>query len=954
MNIFDFWLSAVATLLVLGIVGGALVGWFNLFSVLRLRRRTVTLETELRQLRQQFGAATSTSTASGTAEPLTASAATPAPTATEAPAPRPVPPTEASQSAGELKQPSEASRAIGLEQTTEASQVAGLEQTTEAYQATGFEQTTEARQATGADQPFDNGQVSGSGPASGLDRFAEQPTVGWLRHVAAWTRDHWMVWLGGISVGLAGIFLVHYSIEQGYLGPAARIALGLITAALLHGVAEFLYRRVSGSNEALAALAGGASLIAYAAVLAALHLYELWPPALAFLLLAGIALGTLVLALRHGPILAALGLLGAYAVPALLGGDSGQFHIVLVYSLIVALTSLALMRYVYRHWLWWGNLIGAGFWWWVGWETSAPVEAFLGLYLAVLAAGMLLLPQTPDDTDSGTWQRWLPWMPEGTLGGSLLLLLVAQFFALAWHPDWAFAAIIWLPVVLTLVLAAARARWLWPLPWGILAATALGWLAGLWLPHHPVALLLHTAPWYWQSLGLLPVPPSDAQAVLRTLLLFTLIFTAAGLGYLHRDRRNEAAAALGFLAPLIGLALAQALVPAALPHWLLSGLALLVGLTLGGIAAQRLRQGASHEITFWLLTGTHLAYSLAVVMVFDAATLTVALAVQILSLTWLVRRFAVTHLDWLVQLALAVIVLRLSLNPWLLGYAQTGHWTLWTYGGSLLLVFAASRLIPASHHLRSWLSLGAWLLLLLFLHAEIRYWLYAGDVFSAQYGFLEVALNTSLWAGFALLYYQRAQPELPLGQLYRILAATLMVLAVLHYGALITRFNPLWHREGAELLGTTPILNLLWLTYALPALFWWFASRYFEPKLRFAFAVLTGFALWLFVTLQVRHLWKPDMVWSFWSSSTSAGEVYSYSAAWLLMAVAAMLTGSLRGRRAIYRGGLLLLTLVILKIFLVDLHDLTGLLRALSFLGLGLALLGLAFVHQQWGRMGKG
>jgi uncharacterized membrane protein len=78
--------------------------------------------------------------------------------------------------------------------------------------------------------------------------------------------------------------------------------------------------------------------------------------------------------------------------------------------------------------------------------------------------------------------------------------------------------------------------------------------------------------------------------------------------------------------------------------------------------------------------------------------------------------------------------------------------------------------------------------------------------------------------------------------------------------------------------------------------------------------------------------------------------LYTYSVVWLLMAVGTMLLGTLRGHKALYRGGLALLALVILKIFFVDMAGLTGLLRALSFMGLGLSLLGLAFVHQYLGR----
>jgi len=117
------------------------------------------------------------------------------------------------------------------------------------------------------------------------------------------------------------------------------------------------------------------------------------------------------------------------------------------------------------------------------------------------------------------------------------------------------------------------------------------------------------------------------------------------------------------------------------------------------------------------------------------------------------------------------------------------------------------------------------------------------------------------------------------------------------------------------------------------------------------FAVLAGIGLWLFVSLEIRHLWhgRLDL-----ADAVGDGELYSYSAAWLLMAVGTMVLGILRDQSALYRGGLVLLLLVILKIFFIDMAGLTGLLRALSFMGLGLSLLGLAYLHQSLGRGGRG
>ena len=46
--------------------------------------------------------------------------------------------------------------------------------------------------------------------------------------------------------------------------------------------------------------------------------------------------------------------------------------------------------------------------------------------------------------------------------------------------------------------------------------------------------------------------------------------------------------------------------------------------------------------------------------------------------------------------------------------------------------------------------------------------------------------------------------------------------------------------------------------------------------------------------------------------------------------------------------GLGLLALVVLKVFLIDMANLTGLLRAISFIGLGLSLVALSWLFQKF------
>jgi hypothetical protein len=69
------------------------------------------------------------------------------------------------------------------------------------------------------------------------------------------------------------------------------------------------------------------------------------------------------------------------------------------------------------------------------------------------------------------------------------------------------------------------------------------------------------------------------------------------------------------------------------------------------------------------------------------------------------------------------------------------------------------------------------------------------------------------------------------------------------------------------------------------------------------------------------------------------------SGAWLAAAVALLLIGVRMPDKALRLAGLGLLTATILKVFLIDAAELEGVLRILSFLGLGLALIGIGKLY---------
>ena len=74
-------------------------------------------------------------------------------------------------------------------------------------------------------------------------------------------------------------------------------------------------------------------------------------------------------------------------------------------------------------------------------------------------------------------------------------------------------------------------------------------------------------------------------------------------------------------------------------------------------------------------------------------------------------------------------------------------------------------------------------------------------------------------------------------------------------------------------------------------------------------------------------------------------ENYGYSVAFLILSLIWLWRGIAGGARWLRMTGLGLLTLVTLKVFLIDAAALEGLLRVLSFMGLGGALIGIGWVY---------
>jgi uncharacterized membrane protein len=749
-------------------------------------------------------------------------------------------------------------------------------------------------------------------------------------------QQHWMVWLGGLSVALAGLFLVKYGMEQGMLGPQARITLAIITGVALHGAAEWFRRKGQFASNALAALAGAGSITLYGAIVAGVHLYDFFPPLWAFALLAVVSFVTIALAMLQGPMLAIMGILGAFAVPLLVSGSRPSLSEVLVYSLVISATSFYLQRWVARTWLWWGTVVGAAFWFLMSLLNDAPEYTWHGIYLTAFAYLALVLPtanyllRSTEPPAGRMTALGFPVPTQWSLLLTLVLVVLGQGLSFAVDARWSAVFFLWLPLHVLLFLTARHHPSLKLLPW-------LGFVV------QGIALLLSLASLDVWASSRFVLNPELIWPVAGWMAVIAILYNALALWNSMIEDRRGLNSALAWLAPVLQIALAYLVFESLSGQWQWSLGVLLVGVAYLGLAGRWLVLEKMPISSVWLVVAGHFAYSLAAVILLEQATLTLALAFQVPSLVWLNQKFQLARMDLLVKAVLAVVIARLTLNPWLATYPTGTHWSLWTYGGSFAVVALGAWLCVSDHKLKTWLEGAALHLLVLFVATELRFWLYDGDVFQQSYSFLEGAINTNVWAALALVYHLRSASSEWRRPLYRLASYGLWALALVNYAWLVVVENPLWNWMP---LTDRPIWNVLLLAYGLPVVCWYAGYRYFQddtPWFNKSLAWLCAVSGWLFVSLEIRHLWQGGLNWN---DVMSNGELYTYSIVWLLMALSGLIWGVVRDAQTVYRGGVGLILLVIAKIFLIDLEGLEGLLRVLSFMGLGLSLLAVAYLHQ--------
>jgi uncharacterized membrane protein len=340
---------------------------------------------------------------------------------------------------------------------------------------------------------------------------------------------------------------------------------------------------------------------------------------------------------------------------------------------------------------------------------------------------------------------------------------------------------------------------------------------------------------------------------------------------------------------------------------------------------------------------------LAATFALSNAWLTVAIALHLPALGWIEGRLDLKVLRHVALIVAGIVLARLVLNPYLLGYpigpGPIFNWLLYGYGIPALAFIIATKQFGsrADDLLVGVLEAGSVLFTALLLTFELRHAAY-GRIDAPLNDFAKDALSPILWlglAGFSLwLAEQRARPVL----LWSGVALVGLASAQIVFWQLLAD-NPLFSRVS---VGNTMIFDALSLAYLLPAvLFATMVVLRLGPRwLRLAARVFSAGLAFVWLSLEVRHAFQGDVI-TFLGTTTSNGEWYAYSVAWLAFFGIGLVAGLIRRDEWLRRVSLGGIGLVVAKVFLSDMSELEGVLRALSFLGLGATLVGIGYAYRR-------
>jgi uncharacterized membrane protein len=744
-------------------------------------------------------------------------------------------------------------------------------------------------------------------------------------------------WLGGIALALAGIFLVKYSIEQGWLSPSVRVGLGIVFGLVLLGVAQWMRKQSNNLGQALTA---ASVAVLYASLFSATALYDLIPPALAFVTLAALTFAAIALALREGPFVALVAFAGGFLTPLFVSTGEPNLPALFVFLYLLQLGGLTLLNK--RGWWYQAAIANAGGLTWaflsmIGLIFDQGIARTYSIPLFVIATSWTAI-WAMERHGGAVRSKAMLWTTRGTSIACFLavafLLVVTDFTLL----NWVFA--------LTLVFSHLVIARLWTAE-DVPAYVGTAILIGAY------AVWPGTA-WDY-ALGAVAVRSGEIISV-GTIFGGALLF--GGWYFSHGARYPTRWAALSTLGS--GFVFGAAYWLLRDQQFLLSWPVLAVGLAAIHMGlAQRLdhlRRADRHYVGAFALHCLAVSgfIAIAIPMQLENAWVPVAWSFELPIIVWVANRLDVAWLRRAIWVGAGLILGGIWLSDLPAGDTLIFNWLLYGLGVPMLSFIATAYLLEPTpeQKLRRVLQVSAAALGFGLIGLEVDHFFAHIDVPDPEY--LAHGVQAIAWLLVALALF-------PIGDRRRAPVLYDAALVVAGIAGLWLLALPLFFEHplfNHLYVGETAFFNRISAIYGLPTLLslGLAATLMRRPELGrkgsigYRVAGVYGLVLgFITITLLVRQLFHGGYIaMSFFSGpATTDGELYGYSAAWTVYGVALLGLGiKMRSQPLRYASAVVVL-LTVLKVGLVDASDLTGLYRVASFLGLGVALIGIGYLYQR-------
>jgi uncharacterized membrane protein len=765
----------------------------------------------------------------------------------------------------------------------------------------------------------------------------------------------WVVWIGGLALALGAIFLVRYSIEQGLIGPGVRIFLGGCLAALLIAAGEWTRRNeikagfaAVPTHQIPSILTAAGTVAAYATVYAAYALYGFLSPATAFILLGIVALATLAAALLHGPALAGLGLVGAFITPLLVTTEEPSYWALYVYLAVVTAAAFALARMRLWRWLAITAVVFGAAWTLPG--IAYPHVDALGAHLfhavvgfalaaALIVSGLFYGPSAEpgriDEISSGAIGAYLlaatfivVGSAHDTAALTVFTLLTAATVAIAWRSDAALSA---LPAA------------------GVMTAfVMLQWVA----PQFVESLIMPAGVTH----GAIPEPPTGIAPHLALGAVLAVLFGLSG--FFAQGRAEDAripiiwsaTATATPIAILVALYARIANYDRSVPFALLAlALAALYGYATELLGRRDPRPGIAASGAIF---ATGAIGSLALMLTFglEKGWLTVGLALMVPGIAWVAEKRPLPALRYLAAATVALVLARIAYEPRIvgneLGTTPIFNWLLYGYGVPAASFWYAGFLLRrrADDAPARVTDAAAILFTVLLAVLEIRHFITNGNVYAPSAELTELGLQVSVGLAITIgLERLRLRSHSVVHDIGALVVGGL-TLAVIVLGLCLIS-NPFF--ESTVTGG--PFFNLILLGYGIPALLAGVLALVARANRPLAYRYIAATAAivlaLLYLTLEVRRLYQGSAISPL--APIGDAEQYTYSVVWLTFGVVLLAAGLLLRSQPARIASAAVIALTIGKAFLIDMAGLTGIFRALSFIGLGVVLVGIGWLYQR-------